>query len=89
MLDLLLAVCGSSKGFGMVVVHMRLLTTEVFKQKQKAPTMREALQTRPVNVDRIQVAIGLELVRQGNLLRRVAGIVAGEHDAARLWGEFG
>ena len=51
--------------------------------------MCEALQIRPVNVDGEQIAIGLELVRQGNLFCRVAGIVAGEHDAAHLWGELG
>ena len=50
--------------------------------------MREALQVCPVNVDGEQVAVRLKLVRQGNLLCRVAGKVAGEDDAARLWCEF-
>ena len=57
--------------------------------EQAKPTVRETLQTRPVDVDGKQVAVGLELVRQGDLLGRVAGVVAGEHNAARLWGELG
>ena len=51
--------------------------------------MREAPQVGAVELDGEQVPVRLKLVRQANLLSRVAGKVAGEHDALQVRREFG
>lgn len=51
--------------------------------------MRKAPQVSAIQLDGEQVPVRLKLVRQANLLSRVAGKVAGEHDALQVSRELG